>query len=194
MKSKLILAAVLAVLPVAAVAGPSVGIGYADVGLSGHAGRPGVQISAGNLYGNQVIASGSAMFARGFYNVNANIGKLIQADGLGFEPYAGMGFVSMNYNQSEYGYNQPESIQDMYGLAGANVTMPLSRRVAFGLGGGFGHTLDTFSGANGAVYTGDAMANFNITHRVSTNLQVNYLRVPGQSVLAYGAGLSYHFS
>ena len=215
-KQIIIAAAVLAALPAVAFAGPSVGLGYSDVGLSGHSGRPGIQIGAGNLYSNNVVASGSATFARGFYGVSANLGKLIPAGGVSFEPYVSMGFLNLNFNQQEMGgitsttttspggfqftqftqqyYNQQQSIQDFYGLAGVNLNIPIGSKVALLFGGGYGHTLDTFSGANGAVYRGKAEIGMQIAKHVTTNINVSYLHVPGASLTDYGAGVAYHFS
>ena len=217
---KRIAVAILAVIPAVAMAGPSVGLGYSDIGLSGHSGRPGVTLGAGNLYSNNVLASGSATVAHGYYEVSAEIGKLIPlipADGLSFEPFLSLGFVNMNYNQRETGglvsqttnipggasftqftqqhYNQAQSIQDFYGLAGVNMNIPLSRKVTFGIGGGYGHTFMTYGNGNGgAVYTGDALAAFKIAPHITTDLQVSYLHLPAAPALVnYGAGLAYHF-
>ena len=217
MKKVMIVSAVLASLmaaPALAVAGPSVGIDYTDMGLSGHAGRPGVSLNAGNIYANGVVADGSASIARGFYQMDMSIGKLIPADGLSFEPYVSANFLNLNYNQQEtgytsqtfssfgssfttqvpYSYTQSNSIQDFYGLAGVNMDIPLSRKVIFGLGGGYGHTISTFGGGNGgAVYTGDAIVSFQIAPRVTTDLQVEYQHVPGAAMTDYSAGINYHF-
>ena len=46
----LIAMAITATFPAVALAGPSVGIGYSNIGMTGHSGRPGVSLSAGNLY------------------------------------------------------------------------------------------------------------------------------------------------
>ncbi|MHB8249622.1 MAG: hypothetical protein ACYDCX_12165 [Acidithiobacillus sp.] len=179
MKKTMIISAVLALMavPVLAEAGPSAGISYTDVGISGHAGRPGVSVNLGNVYRGNVVADGSATFARGFYQMDASIGKLIPADGLSFEPYVSANFLNLNYNQAETGY----TVQDFYGLAGVNMNIPLSRKVTFGLGGGYGHTLGVYGGdgSGGAVYTGDAIASFQIAPRVTTDLQVQYQHVPG---------------
>ena len=212
---KQIIAAVLSLTPLAAFAGPSLGIGYSDVGLSGHSGRPGVTVSAGNLYSNNVIASGSASFARGYYSMNASIGKLIPAGGVSFVPYLGMDFISMNYNQQEtgyttsqvnagygfsytqttpYSYTQGQSIQDFYALAGADMNVPIGSKVMLQVGGGYGHTIETFGGSGGAVYQGKAEIGFEVAPRVTANLNVRYLHIPGQSMTDEGAGLSYHFS
>lgn len=216
MKKTMIVSAVLALTaaPALAFAGPSVGISYTDMGLSGHAGRPGISLNAGNIDAGGVVTDGSVSIARSYYNVNASIGKLIPADGLSFEPYLAAGFLNLNYNQQEigytsqtisdfggsytyqtpYSYSQRQSIQDFYGLAGVNLSVPLSREVAFGLGGGYGHTLGTYGdGSGGAVYTGDAIASFQIAPRVTTDLQISYLHVPGASMTNYGAGINYHF-
>jgi len=216
MKKKQIIVAVIAsFIPAVAFAGPSLGIGYSDVGLSGHSGRPGVQIGASNLYSNDVYAAGSAIIASNFYQVQAKLGKRIAASGVIVEPYLSAGFINMNYNQTgtgfttqtfngfggasftnqvPYSYTQPVSIQDFYGLAGADMYVPIGKRVSIELGGGYGHTLDTFSGASGAVYKGKAALNFGIAKHVFGDLQATYLHVPGQSVTEYGAGVSYHFS
>ncbi|OCB03413.1 hypothetical protein BBC27_08075 [Acidithiobacillus ferrivorans] len=189
MKKQIIaVAAVLSIIPAVAFAGPSLGIGYSNVGLSGgHAGRPGVTISAGNLYGNNVVASGSATLANGYYGFHADLGKLVPAGGaVSFEPYVSMGFTNINYAQAP-------SMTDFYGLAGANLNIPIGSKVAFLLGGGYGHTIDTFSGANGAVYKGKAEVGFEIAPHVTANINVRYLHVPGQSVTTEGAGLAYSF-
>ena len=173
--------------PALAMAGPSVGIDYTDMGLSSHAGRPGVSLNIGNVYANGVVADGSASIARGYYQMDMSIGKLIPADGLSFEPYLSANFLNLNANQQQ-------SIQDFYGLAGVNMNIPLSRKVIFGLGGGYGHTISTYGGGNGgAVYTGDAIASFQIAPRVTTDLQVEYQHVPGASMTDYSAGINYHF-
>ncbi len=206
--------AICLTFPAIAFAGPSLGIAYSDVGLSGHSGRPGVSISAGNLYSNNVVATGSATFARGFYGVSANLGKLIPAGGVSFEPYVSLGFLNLNFNQQETGYstqtvnagygyfftqttpysfNQPATIQDFYGLAGVNLNIPIGQRVALLVGGGYGHTLTTFGGNGGAVYKGKAEIGFHIAPHVTTNINVSYLHVPGASLTNYGAGLAYHF-
>jgi hypothetical protein len=188
MKKQFIAVAVIAsFIPAAAFAGPSIGLGYSDVGLSGHAGRPGVTLTAGNVYKNDVVASGQATYASGYYGVNADLGKLIHTAGVGFEPYASLGFTS---------YTQPQaaSVTDLYGLAGVNLSVPFGRRVTFGVGGAYGHTLTTYGAHGGQVYTGDAVAAFQIAPRVSTDLSVSYLHLPRQSAMQYGAGLSYHFS
>ena len=216
MKKIVAVAVIASFIPAVAFAGPSLGIGYSNVGLSGgHSGRPGVTLTAGNLYSNNVVASGSATLARGYYSMNASIGKLIPAGGVSFVPYVGMGFISMNYNQQEtgyttsqvnagygfsytqttpYSYTQGASIQDFYALAGANMNIPLGQRVALQFGGGYGHTITTFGGANGAVYKGKAEVGFEIAPHVTANINVRYLHIPGQSMTTEGAGLSYHFS
>ncbi|MEB8486760.1 MULTISPECIES: hypothetical protein [Acidithiobacillus] len=179
-------------IPVLAVAGPSVGLGYSDIGLTGHAGRPGVTLTAGNLYKNDVVASGSATFARGFYGVNASLGKMIPTGGtVSFEPYAEIGFLNLSYSQPS-----TTSITDTYGLAGANMNIPLGQRVALWFGGGYGHTISTFggNGNGGAVYKGKAEIGMEIAKRVTTSINVSYMHVPGQQIMTYGAGLSYHFS
>ena len=189
MKKQIIIAVVLSLTPLAAFAGPSLGIAYSNVGLSGHSGRPGIQISAGNLYSNNVVATGSATFARGFYGVHADLGKLIPAGGVSFTPYASLGFLNLNYQQQF----QP-SIQDVYGLAGVNLNIPIDSKVALQFGGGYGHTLTTYGGTGGAVYKGKAAFDFGLAKHVFADLDATYLHVPGQSVTEYGAGLSYHFS
>ncbi|MDA8376549.1 MAG: hypothetical protein M0Z50_05760 [Planctomycetia bacterium] len=215
MKKQIIVAAVFSIIPAAAFAGPSVGIGYSDVGLSGHAGRPGVTVTAGNLYSNNVVASGSASFARGYYSMNAAIGKLIQAGGVSFVPYLGMDFISMNYNQQEtgyttsqvnsgygfsytqttpYSYTQGQSIQDFSALAGADMNVPIGSKVMLQFGGGYGHTLMVLNGNGGAVYQGKAEIGFEVSPHVTANINVRYLHIPGQSMTDEGAGLSYHFS
>ncbi|MHB1643509.1 MAG: hypothetical protein ACYCS8_12780 [Acidithiobacillus sp.] len=218
MKKQIIaVAAVLSsFIPAAAFAGPSLGIGYSNVGLSGHSGRPGVTLSAGNLYSNNVVATGSATIARGYYNVGANIGKLIPTGGtVSFEPYLGLDFLNLNYNQAEtgyttsqvnagygysytqttpYSYTQGASIQDFYALAGANMNIPLGQRVMLQFGGGYGHTLTVLNGSGGAVYKGKAEVGFQIAPRVTANLHVSYLHVPGANLTTEGVGLAYQFS
>lgn len=215
MKTKIIIAvAVLAAFPIAALAAPIIGLGYSDIGLSGHAGRPGIQISAGNLYPHNVVASGSATFARGYYQMDAAIGKIVQTRGsVSFEPYLSAGFLNLNYNQQEtgyttttsssfgfsytqstpYSYTQSASVQDFYGLAGANLNIPLGSKVGLEFGGGFGHTLMAQNGNGGAVYKGEAKAGFKIARHVTANINVAYLHLPGASLMNYGAGLAYHF-
>ena len=177
-------------IPVLADAGPSVGLGYSDIGLTGHAGRPGVTLTADNLYKNDVVASGSATFARGFYGVDASLGKTIQTGGtVSFEPYLSTGFLNLNYTPGQ-------SVQDFYGLAGANMNIPLGKKIALEFGGGYGHTLMTFGGAGGAVYKGKAEIVMEAAKHVTTSINVSYIHIPGagQQVMTYGAGLSYHFS
>ena len=203
-------------IPVLAVAGPSVGLGYSDIGLSGHAGRPGATLTAGNLYKNNVVAWGSATYARGYYNVSASIGKLVPAGGVSFTPYASLGFLNLNYSQQETGYNsqtisnfgysftettpysytQPESITDIYGLAGVDLNIPIGSRVAVLVGGGYGHTISVFggNGNGGAVYKGKAEIGMEVAKHVTASINASYIHIPGQSITTYGAGLSYHFS
>lgn len=188
MKQAIITAAVLFSIPTLALAGPVAGIGYSDIGLSGHAGRPGVQFNAGDMYPHDVIASGSASFARGYFSMNADIGKLIQANGVAFEPYVSLGFLNLNYTQP-----QQQSIQDLYGLAGVNLSIPISNKVEVGIGGGLGHTLTTFGGNSGSVYTGDVIFGGKIAPHVTASLDVSYTHTPGASMTSYGAGLAYHF-
>lgn len=191
MKKTMIISAVLALMavPVLAEAGPSAGIDYTDVGLSGHAGRPGVSLNLGNVYRDNVVADGSATVARGFYQMDMSIGKLIPADGLEFDPYVSANFMNVNYSNPA-----ANGVQDFYGLAGVNVSLPLSREVALGIGGGYGHTIGVYGDASGgSVYTGDAIASFKIAQHVTTDLQVQYQHVPGASMTDYSAGLNYHF-
>ncbi|MBU2766220.1 hypothetical protein HAP94_08420 [Acidithiobacillus ferrivorans] len=213
-KKALVAMAICATFPAVAIADPSVGIGYTNIGMTGHAGRPGVTVTAGNLYSNNVVANGSASFARGYYSMNADLGKMVHTGGtVSFEPYASLGFVNMNYSQQEtgyttqttsnygysftsqipYSYTQQQSIQDVYGLAGVNLNVPIGPNVAFLLGGGYGHTLTTFGGNSGAVYKGKAEVGFAIAPHVTANLHVSYLHVPGQSMTTEGAGLAYQF-
>lgn len=214
MKKQIILA-VLAAFPCVAMAGPVIGLGYSNIGLTGHAGRPGVQISAGNLYPHNVVASGSATFAHGYYGFNADLGKIIPTNGtVSFEPYASLGFLNLNYNQQEtgytttttsssfgfsytqstpYSYTQGASVQDFYALAGANLNIPLGSRAGLQFGGGFGHTLMVLNGNGGAVYKGTARAGFELARHVTANINVSYLHLPGASLTLYGAGLAYHF-
>lgn len=214
--------AICATFPAVALAGPSVGLGYSNIGLSGHAGRPGVSITAGNLYSNNVVATGSATVARGFYGMNADLGKMIPTGGtVSFEPYLSLGFLNLNYNAQEtgyhtttttsgggfgyppvtysyatpYSYTSPQSIQDFYGLAGVNLNIPIGSRVDLQFGGGYGHTLSTYGGGNsGAVYKGKAEIGFEIARNVTANVNVVYLHVPGAPLTSEGAGLAYHFS
>ena len=202
-------------IPALAVAGPSVGLGYSDIGLSGHAGRPGVTLTAGNLYRNNVVASGSATFARGYYGMNADLGKMVPTGGtVLFEPYVSLGFLNLNYNQPEtgyttttssnfgysftettpYSYTQPATITDFYGLAGANMDIPLGKKVVLEFGGGYGHTLMTFGGSGGSVYKGSALAAFGLAKHVSCDINVSYLHVPGANLTTEGVGLQYHFA
>ncbi|MEB8476236.1 hypothetical protein [Acidithiobacillus ferriphilus] len=215
-RKALVAMAICATFPVAAMAGPSVGLGYSDIGLTGHSGRPGVTVTAGNLYSNNVVANGSASFARGYYAMNADLGKMIPTNGtVSFEPYVSLGFLNLNYNQQEVGYTtttsssygysftqttpysyaQPASITDFYGLAGANMNVPLGQKVMLQFGGGYGHTLMTYgrNGAGGSVYKGKAEAAFEITPHVAANINVRYLHVPGASLTTEGAGLAYQF-
>jgi hypothetical protein len=94
----IIASAIIAAFPVVAMAGPIVaGIGFSNVGVAGH-NRPGVKISAGSLFQNDVIASGSATFARGYYGMNAGIGKLLfpTSGPVSVEPYISAGFLNLN--------------------------------------------------------------------------------------------------
>ncbi|WP_163097257.1 hypothetical protein GL267_007275 [Acidithiobacillus ferrianus] len=215
MKKQIIAVAVIAsFIPAVAFAGPSIGIGYTNIGLSGHPGRPGVTLTAGNLYSNNLVASGSATLANGFYSMNASLGKLIPAGGVSFEPYVGMGFLNLNYNQQEtgyttsqvnagygyfytqttpYSYTQGATIQDFFALAGADMNVPIGSRVMLEFGGGYGHTISTFGGNGGSVYQGKAEVGFQIAPHVTASINVRYLHVPGQSVTTEGAGLAYQF-
>lgn len=214
MQKQIIVAVIASFIPAVALAGPVVGLGYSDVGLTGHAGRPGIQFNAGNVYHNKVIASGAATFARGYYGFNADLGKLIPAGGVSFEPYLSLGFLSLNYNQQVAGgivtthpspylteftqsyYTQQQSIQDFYGLAGVNLSIPISNKVGVGIGGGFGHTLSSYGGSGnggGSVYTGDIIFGGKIAKHITASLDVSYTHVPGASLTSYGAGLAYHF-
>jgi hypothetical protein len=199
MKKITVVAVVILALPTVAMAAPSVGIGYTNVGLSGHNTRPGITLTAGNRYSNNVVASGSSTFARSYYQMQADVGKIIPAGGVSFVPYLSVGFINMNYNQQETGYIIPHSylksrsIQDFFGLAGVNLNVPIGSNVALQFGGGYGHTFSVFNGAGGSVYTGEAKAAFQIAHNVIADLHVNYLHVPGNSLTSYGAGISYLF-
>lgn len=191
MKTKIIIAiAVLAAFPAAAMAGPVVGLGYTNIGLSGHAGRPGIQIDAGNLYHrNDVFAAGSATFARGYFGMDAAIGKIIQTHGtVSLEPYASLGFLNLNYN-----HGNANSVQDFYGLAGANLNIPMGSKIGLQFGAAVGHTITTFGGNSGAVYKGQAKLGIQVAPHVTANLNVSYLHAPGASLTSYGAGLAYHF-
>ena len=211
----LIASAIIATFPAVALAGPSFGLGYSDIGLTGHSGRAGATLTAGNLYSNNVVANGSASFARSYYAMNADLGKMIPTNGtVSFEPYVSLGFLNLNYNQQEvgyttttsssygysftqttpYSYTQPASITDFYGLAGANMNVPIGSNVMLQFGGGYGHTLMVLNGNGGAVYQGKAEVGFEVAPRVTANLNVRYVHVPGASLTNYGAGLSYHFS
>lgn len=214
-RKALVASVIIATFPAVAFAGPSVGLGYSNVGLSGHAGRPGVTLTAGNLYRNNVVASGSVSFARGYYAMNANLGKMIPTGGtVSFEPYVSLGFLNLNYQQQKTGYTttttssfgysftmttpysylQPASVSDFYGLAGANMNIPLGQKVALQFGGGYGHTFMNMNGKGGAVYKGEAKAAFEIARNVTATINVAYLHVPGASMTTEGAGLAYHFS
>ncbi|MBU2833024.1 hypothetical protein [Acidithiobacillus ferriphilus] len=191
MKKAMIISAVLALMavPMLAEAGPSAGISYTDVGISGHAGRPGGSLNLGNVYRGGVVVDGSVTAARGFDQFDVSVGKLIPADGLEFDPYASANFMNVNYSNPA-----ANSVQDFYGLAGVNVSLPLSREVALGVGGGYGHTMGVYGDASGgSVYTGDAIASFKIAQHVTTDLQVAYQHVPGASMTDYSAGINYHF-
>ena len=50
------------------------------------------------------------------------------------------------------------------------------------------------NGNGGAVYKGKAEIGMEIAKRVTTSINVSYMHVPGQQIMTYGAGLSYHFS
>lgn len=215
-RKALVAMAIIGTFPAVALAGPSLGIGYTNISLSGHSGRPGVTLSAGNLYKNNVIASGSASFSRGYYGFHADLGKLIPTSGtVSFEPYLSLGFLNLNYNQAKtgytsttsssygfsytqttpYSYTSPRSITDLYGLAGANMNIPLGTRIALQFAGGYGHTLSAYGGGSGgAVYKGSAKVGFEIARNVTANINVSYLHVPGASQTSEGAGLAYHFS
>lgn len=214
-RKSLVAMAICATFPAVAIAGPSLGIGYSDIGLTGHAGRPGITISAGNLYSNNVIASGSASFARGFYSMNADLGKMVPTGGtVSFEPYISLGFLNLNYSQQETGYTtttgssygysytqttpysyvQPASISDFYGLAGAAMDIPIGKQVVLEFGGGYGHTLTTYGGTGGSVYKGSALAAFGLAKHVSCDINVSYLHVPGANLETEGVGLQYQFS
>ena len=214
-RKALVASAIIAIFPCVAMAGPSLGLGYSNIGLTGHSGRPGVSISAGNLYSNDVIASGSASFARGFYSMNGELGKMIPTSGtVSFEPYVSLGFLNLNYNQQKVGYNtvtqssygysytqttsysytQPASITDLYGLAGAAMDIPIGKQVVLEFGGGYGHTLTTYGGSGGSVYKGSALAAFGLAKHVSCDINVSYLHVPGANLETEGVGLQYQFS
>ena len=188
---KAIVASVVSVaifgIPVLAVAGPSVGIGYSDVGLIGHSGRPGVTLSVGSLSKSNVAAWGSATYARGYYNVNASLGKRIPAGGVSFTPYVSMGYLNL-------GSSEPVSLSDSYGLAGVNLNIPVGQRVALQFGGGYGHTISTFGGTGGAVYKGKAEIGMEVARHVTATINVSYMHIPGQQIMTYGAGLAYHFA
>lgn len=194
MKKVMVFSAVLSLLaaPALAFAGPSVGISYTDMNLAGHSGRPGVGLNAGDVLNNKVVIDGSASVARSYYNIDASIGKFIPIFGgeASVAPYFAAGFLHLKYN-TETGYTR---LQDVYGLVGANLDIPLSRRVAFGMGGGYGHTFGTYeNGIGGAVYTGDAILSFQIAPHVSTDVAFQYLHVPGAAMQDYNVGLNYHF-
>jgi hypothetical protein len=201
------------VIPASALASPYVGLGYTDIGLQGHSGRPGISLVASNLYPKDVLLYGQATYARSYYGMHADLGKLIPADGLVFEPYLSAGFLNLNYQAQETGFNtvtqstygypttyqtpysyaQAASVQDLYGLAGVNVNVPISHRVVFQVGGGYGHTLDALSGSGGAAYKGKAEIAFALTGKVTADLHASYMHVPAASMADYGCGLSYHF-
>ena len=190
MKKQIVItiAAVLSIAPAVAFAGPSVGLGYTNIGLTGHSGRPGVTLSAGNMYKHNVVAAGNATIASNFDSFNAQIGKELPVTGtVSVEPYLAAGFTNINYAKAP-------SLTDVYALAGANVNMPVTRSVSFGFGGSYGHTIGSYGSAGGQVYTGDAIAAFKIAPRVSSDLSVSYMHIPGQAGMQYSAGLAYHFS
>jgi hypothetical protein len=187
-KKALVAMAIFATFPAVAMAGPSVGIGYTNIGLSGHGGRPGVTLSAGNMYKHGIVAAGNATIASNFGSFNTQIGKELPVTStVSVEPYLSAGFTNINYAQAP-------SLTDFYGLAGANVNMPVTRNVSFGLGGSYGHTIGSYGSAGGQVYTGDAIAAFKIAPHVSSDLSVSYMHIPGQGGMQYSAGLAYHFS
>ncbi len=194
MKKIALISAVLASLmavPLVASADPSFGIGYSNIDLSGHSSRPGVSVNMGDLLGGGYVANGFATVARSFYQIDASVGKLIAADNnaLAFEP-----FVSANFLHAKENTPVPQTISDSFLLAGVNTDIPVSRNVSFGFGGAFGHTLSSTSGtAGGQVYTGDAMANLQLTRHVTTDVSVTYLHVPGQNTMEYDMGLNYLF-
>ncbi len=194
---------------------PALGLGYTSIGLSGHATRPGVKLFASQRFANDVRLSGSATFARGFCDMDANVGQFIPLSrDIALEPLLDAGFLSMNYNQQEVGYNVstvnagygftyqqtmpysytvPASIQDVYAMAGANLEYRITRRVRFSVGGGFGHTLTVLNGAGGQVYRGRADLTAGLSRHWSSDIDVSYLHLPGVSITRYGAGVSYHF-
>ena len=187
----LIASAIIATFPAVAIAGPSLGLGYSDIGLSGHSGRPGVTLTAGNLYSNNVVATGAATLASNYYGFHADLGKLIPTGiaGTSFTPYASLGFLNLNYQQAQF----TPSTEDVYALAGADLNVPIGQNIALLLGGGYGHTVTTFGGTGGAVYKGKAEIGFEVAPHVTANINVRYLHVPGQSVTTEGAGLAYQF-
>ena len=197
------------------VTSPALGLGYASIGLSGHAARPGVRLFAGQRFGNGIRVSGQAAFARGFYGVDANIGQFIPLSRrVALEPLLDAGFLSMNYNQREVGYHVstvnagygltyqqttpysttvPAGIQDVYAMAGANLEYRITRRARVSIGGGFGHTLTVLNGAGGQAYRGRADLTAKLSRRWSGDIDVSYLHLPGASIVQYGAGVSYLF-
>ncbi|MBN6739860.1 hypothetical protein JKG47_04800 [Acidithiobacillus sp. MC6.1] len=201
---------------VALAATPVIGLGYSDVGLSGHAGRPGITLSAGQVSRNNVDASGSVTFARSFYHVNADIGKIVPlSSSFALVPHLGAGFISLNSQQSmtwystttqnlgygatytyasPYQYTVPSSIQDFYVQAGANLEYRITPRLRLAIGGGFGHTVMVLNGNGGQVYDGHATLNIGLARRWTGDATVGYLHLPGAAITQYGAGVSYHFS
>ena len=220
MKMKIIVASILALAPAVALAGPSLGIGYTDVGIPGHAGRPGINIESGQEFRDGVVAWGGATLARSFYAVSAHVGKAVpMGRGLSLVPYAGAGFVSLNEVQQvtgsravtsttpsmgfgrpvtytysvPYSLSVPTSRDDFYLGAGANLQWTLSPGVALVAGGDFGHTLGGIGGG-GSVYGGHASLTAALSRQWSGNLRVSYLHLPGAQITEYGAGISYQFS
>lgn len=192
-KSAILLATMLAV-PTVALAAPTLSLGYDNVGISGHSSRPGVSLLVANIYSNNVVAMGGVSVANNYYNVHADIGDIIPADSnsLYFDPYVSAGFINMNYSAPSY--SLAKSTQDFYGLAGANVAVPVSNRVLLQVGGGFGHTITTFGGGGGTVYKGLVGASFYISSRVEADLDVTYMHLPNSpSLTNYGAGITYMF-
>ena len=197
------------------VTSPALGLGYTSIGLSGHTAHPGLKLFASQHFANDVRVSGSATFARGFYGMDANVGQFIPLSRrIALEPLLDAGFLSMNYNRQEVGYNVstvnagygftyqqttpysytvPASIQDFYAMAGANLEYRITRRVRFSVGGGFGHTLMVLNGAGGQVYRGLAGLTAKLSQRWSSDIDVSYLHLPGAAITGYGAGVSCHF-
>ena len=190
MKKIIISVAVLsAIIPVAAFANTSVGVGYSNVHIAGHGTLPAANIFAGDLYSNNVVAWAGATLANGYDSVHMSVGKRVQAGYVVVEPFVTVGFMHANYAPTA------PIIDDTYGLAGADMYVPITPRVDVEVGGGYGHTIATAGGIGGPVYRGNATLNFGLAKHVVCGLDVTYTHLPAMpNIVSYGAGISYHFS